>query len=170
MFCLKQIQTKYNMINTFFRSGGYIMNAKLQVKIALQKNKIEQFINQMRQILSSTPDEVEKENRLEIFDTLLLLATYADSAELENEFKRSLPQYETDSTINYICRQLREINGFCKCSLSDEHEVYQDLFSTLTHPSARTKHSARELLSETISSMILETTNAADMYKISPQR
>ncbi len=170
MFCLTQTQTKYNMINTFFRSGGYIMNTELQVKIALQKNKIEQFINQMRQILSNTPDEVEKENRLEIFDTLLLLATYAAPAELENELKRSLPQYENNSTINYICRKLREINGFCKCSLSDEHEVYQDLFSALTHTSSRTKYSVRELLSETISNLIIETTNAAGIYQISPPR
>lgn len=158
------------MISALFRSGGYIMNAELQVKIALQKNKVEQFINQMRQIISKTSDAAEKENRLEIFDTLLLLATYADSEELENELKRSLPQYETDSTIKYMCRQLREINGFCKCTLSDEHEVYQDLFSSITQPSARIKSSARELLGETISKMILETTNAADTYQISPAR
>ncbi len=158
------------MISASFRSGGYIMNTELQVKIAFQKNKIEQFINQMRKILSTTPDAIEKENRLEVFDTLLLLATYADSEELEKEFQRSLPQYETDNTINYMCRQLREINGFCKCSLSDEHEVYQDLFTTITLPSTRAKHSARELLSETISKMIIETTNAAHTYQITPSR
>ncbi|KTD62623.1 hypothetical protein Lsan_1805 [Legionella santicrucis] len=146
------------------------MNTELQIKIALQKNKIEKFINQMRKTLSDTPDAAEKENRLVIFDTLLLLATYADSEELEKEFQRSLPQYETDNTINYMCQQLREINGFCKCSFSDEHEVYQDLFNTMTHPSVRAKHFARELLSETISKMIIETTNAADTYQITPSR
>ncbi|KTD09117.1 hypothetical protein Lgra_2352 [Legionella gratiana] len=145
------------------------MNTEFQVKIALQKEKIENFISQMRKILSNNDDAVEKENRLEIFDTLLLLATYANSEELEKEFQSSLPLYETDNTINYMCRQLREINGFCKCSLSDEHEVYQDLFSTITFPSARAKNSARELLSQTISRTILEATNTAKIYQISPR-
>ncbi|QLZ69794.1 hypothetical protein FOLKNPGA_02593 [Legionella sp. PC1000] len=133
------------------------MNARLLEKIAHEKDKVELFIDSMRDIFERTPDELEKAKRLEIFDTLLLLATYAEAEELENEFQIALPNNEHNDSITYLCQQLREINGFCQCTFSDEHNVYQDLLSEVITPEK--KQAVRELLSKTISELIFEKTN-----------
>ncbi|MGL5741900.1 MAG: hypothetical protein ACRCXC_04795 [Legionella sp.] len=135
------------------------MNARLAKKITEQKAKIEQFIDSIHAVLSSTPDENERNNRLEVFDTLLLLATYADLETLEIEFTNSLPNIDSDKTLNYLRQQLREINGLCKKTLSDDHEVYHDLFSLMTLPTPEKKQALRELLSNNLSQVIFDKTN-----------
>lgn len=117
---------------SFLNQKENTMDARLLEKITREKAKIAQFIDSMRDIFEKTPDEYEKANRLEVFDTLLLLATYAEAEELENEFQIALPNNEHNDSITYLCQQLREINGFCQCSFSDEHSVYQDLFAEIT--------------------------------------
>ncbi|MCW8397998.1 hypothetical protein OQJ26_04230 [Legionella sp. PATHC038] len=135
------------------------MNKCLLKKIEREKNKIEHFIDSMRDFFSKTHDESERNNRLEVFDTLLLLATYAQADALENEFQSVLPQNERGEAINYLCQELREINGFCQGSFSDEHDVYRDLFSEIKFPTAEKKHAVRKLLSATITELIFEKTN-----------
>lgn len=90
------------------------MNDRLKQKIEIQKTKVEQFIDEMHQLFMQTADENERNNRLDVFDTLLLLATFVDQQSLEDEFQSTLPMGQYDSTLNYMCQQLREINGFCK--------------------------------------------------------
>ncbi|WP_412757800.1 hypothetical protein [Legionella bozemanae] len=136
------------------------MDARLLEKITREKAKIAQFIDSMRGIFEKTPDEYEKANRLEVFDTLLLLATYAEAEELENEFQIALPNNEHNDSITYLCQQLREINGFCQCSFSDEHSVYQDLFAEIT---PEKKQAVRDLLSKEISELIFEKTNTGSI-------
>ncbi|KTC90548.1 hypothetical protein OQJ18_01130 [Fluoribacter dumoffii] len=134
------------------------MNNNLLEKIDGVKTKVEQFIDEIRDIFSQTNDEVEKKNRLEVFDTLLLLATYASPAELEHEFQNVLP-HDQGNTVHYLCQKLREINGFCQNSLSDEHEVYQNLFAEIDFPTESKKQAVRELLSKKISELIFEKTH-----------
>lgn len=132
------------------------MDARLLEKITREKAKVAQFIDSMRDIFENTPDECEKAKRLEVFDTLLLLATYAQAEELENEFQTALPDNELNDSITYLRQQLREINGICQCSFSDEHSVYQDLLAEIT---PEKKQAARDLLSKEISELIFEKTN-----------
>ncbi|HHF7367471.1 TPA: hypothetical protein ACPSKY_002605 [Legionella bozemanae] len=136
------------------------MDARLLEKITREKAKIAQFIDSMRDIFEKTPDEYEKANRLEVFDTLLLLATYAQAEELENEFQIALPNNEHNDSVTYLCQQLREINGFCQCSFSDKHSVYQDLFAEIT---PEKKQAVRDLLSKEISELIFEKTNTGSI-------
>ena len=132
------------------------MNTRLLKKITRERNKVGQFIDHMRSLLEKTPDTTERANRLEVFDTLLLLATYAKAEELENEFQSVLPKNENIEALVYLQEHLREINGFCQSSLSDNHEVYRDLFTEL---SLEAKQGARDLLSKTITELIFEKTN-----------
>lgn len=136
-----------------------IMNPRLLKKITQQQNNVAQFIDSMRDIFSKTPNESEKINRFEVFDTLLLLATYAQPEMLEHEFQSVLPQNEGEDTLSYLCEKLREINGFCSGSFSDEHGTYQDLFSEIKFPTSEKKQAARDLLSKAISEIIFEKTN-----------
>ncbi|WP_237760474.1 MULTISPECIES: hypothetical protein [Legionella] len=144
--------------NAFLNQRGPTMNERLLKKIELEKNKIKEFIDSMRCIFSETANEAEKINRLEVLDTLLLLATYAQPDELENEFLSVLPNNERGDTLNYLCQQLREINGFCLGSFSDEHEVYQDLFSNIELSTAEKKQAVRDLLSKNITELIFTET------------
>lgn len=145
---------------SFLNQKENTMDARLLEKITREKAKIAQFIDSMRDIFEKTPDEYEKANRLEVFDTLLLLATYAEAEELENEFQIALPNNEHNDSITYLCQQLREINGFCQCSFSDEHSVYQDLFAEIT---PEKKQAVRDLLSKEISELIFEKTNTGSI-------
>ncbi|HHT0592008.1 TPA: hypothetical protein ACTXXA_000562 [Legionella anisa] len=137
------------------------MHARLLKKIAREKEKVEHFIDSMRDTFEKTPDEGEKTKRLEVFDTLLLLATYAQAEELESEFQMVLPNNEHNDAITYLCQQLREINGFCQCTFSDEHRVYQDLLAEET--TLEKKQAVRDLLSKTISELIFEKTNTGSI-------
>lgn len=140
------------------------MNARLQNKLSQEKTKVEEFIDSIRVLFMGTPDETERMNRLEVFDSLLLLATYADPHILETEFQEVLPPNENNDTLNYMCQKLREINGICKNALSDEHDIYQNLFSTIKYPTAEKKHAVRNLLSKTISETIFEKTQTYNIY------
>ncbi|WP_454781821.1 hypothetical protein [Legionella sp. WA2022007384] len=132
------------------------MNARLLKKITRERNKVKQFIDEMRSLLEKTPDTAERANRLEVFDTLLLLATYAKAEDLEHEFQCVLPKNEKANTIVYLQQHLREINGLCQGSLSDDHEVYKDLFADII---TEKKQSIRDLLSKTITELIFAKTN-----------
>ncbi|WP_131794987.1 hypothetical protein [Fluoribacter gormanii] len=132
------------------------MNTRLLKKITRERNKVEHFIDYMRTIFEKTPDTSERANRLEVFDTLLLLATYANVEELENELQSVLPKDENTDTISYMQEHLREINGFCTSSFSDEHEVYKNLFTAIT---PEKKQGVRDLLSKAITELIFEKTN-----------
>ncbi|KTD40487.1 hypothetical protein [Legionella parisiensis] len=145
---------------SFFNQQEDTMDVNLLEKITREKAKIAQFIDSMREVFEKTPDEDEKANRLEVFDTLLLLATYAQAEELENEFQIMLPYNEHSDSITYLCQQLREINGFCQCSFSDQHSVYQDLLAEIT---PEKKQAVRELLSKEISELIFEKTNTGSI-------
>lgn len=145
---------------SFLNQKENTMDARLLEKITREKAKIAQFIDSMRDIFEKTPDEYEKANRLEVFDTLLLLATYAQAEELENEFQIALPNNEHNDSVTYLCQQLREINGFCQCSFSDKHSVYQDLFAEIT---PEKKQAVRDLLSKEISELIFEKTNTGSI-------
>ncbi|QMT60910.1 hypothetical protein [Legionella sp. PC997] len=132
------------------------MNTRLLKKITRERNKVEQFIDHTRELFAKTPDISERTNRLDVFDTLLLLATYAKAEELENEFQCVLPNNENVNSIVYLKEHLREINGFCQSTHSDEHEVYKDLFTDLA---SEKKQGVRDLLSKTITELILEKTH-----------
>ncbi|PWY53825.1 hypothetical protein DGG96_20260 [Legionella qingyii] len=132
------------------------MNTRLLKKITRERNKVEHFIDHMRAIFEKTPDTSERANRLQVFDTLLLLATYAKVEELENEFQSVLPKDENTATISYLREHLREINGFCTSTFSDEHEVYKNLFTGIT---PEKKQGVRDLLSKSITELIFEKTN-----------
>ena len=131
------------------------------------QNKIENYtrqkaesIDKVRRAFVKTKNKEEQFNRNEVFDTLLLVATFANIDELERYIAQMLPMDKPNATVNYIVKQLREINGICTSSFGDNHETYQDLFYSLTFPTLETKQNIRDMLSKSISDMIFEKTNA----------
>lgn len=130
-------------------------------KIREYTHQKEQFINAVRNAINvQTFNQEERKRRLEIFDSLLLMATYADSARLEEEFLSNLPS--PNGTITYICAQLREINGFCNQTFSDEHEGYLNIYNTLTYLTPEVKQTIRDKLSEELTTMILAKTDTLE--------
>ncbi|CEG56559.1 hypothetical protein [Legionella fallonii] len=117
-----------------------------------------QFIDSIRAaITKQTLDLGERQKRLETFDALLLKATYASEEELEDGFRKSLP-LPHDPTISFIVRQLREVNGFCNQSFSDEHEGYQSIYNTITFLTSETKRGIREQFSKALTEMVFDKT------------
>ncbi|STX50206.1 Uncharacterised protein [Legionella busanensis] len=82
-----------------------------------------EFINSVRDILNKTPDESERMRRMSVFNTLLLVATYANPDELENELKNCFAEYDVkdQKTINYISDGLRDLNYLCVTVLNDNN-------------------------------------------------
>jgi hypothetical protein len=120
-----------------------------------------QFIDRVRiAIRKQTPDLKERKYRLDTFDALLLRATYADETALEEGFNQGLPSPD-DPTIVYLRKQLREINGFCKKSFSDEHEGYQNIYNTITYLTPEIKASIRQQFSDALIEMIFDKTGTA---------
>jgi hypothetical protein len=118
----------------------------------------EQFIDDMRAFFSRTKDTTERTHRLEIFDTLLLLATYAEKEQLEEEFKKTLPPYQDKDALSLMCKQLRVIHGLCKQSLSNDDEAYQNLFAN-NNLTVEIETAICIELSDRMTQMILEKTD-----------
>ncbi|KTC84486.1 hypothetical protein [Legionella brunensis] len=136
---------------------------KIKEKIAVYRKNYEDFINEINHLFEQTKDPVEKTNRREVFDTLLLLATYASREALEKEFHDLLPLEENNPTLLSICQKLQEINGLCTCTFSDEHEIYQHLLAGSNFLNFEKKEVLRNMLSAEITELILEKTNTPTM-------
>ena len=131
------------------------------------KNKIESYtrqkgesIDKVRAVFAKANNKQEQSDRNEVFDTLLLAAIFVSKDQLERDMAHMLPMDKPNATINYIAKQLREINGICTASFSDNHEVYQDLFYALAFPTHEARQNIRDMLGRSISDMIFEKTNA----------
>ena len=131
----------------------------MKEKIEAYTQKKSEFIDKVRRVFDNTVDLMEKKNRLEVFDNLLLAATWKEIADLDLDIALMLPAANSNATINYIIQQLREINGFCTASFSDNHEAYQDLFQSLAFPTSETKQNVRVMLQNSMVTMILNQTN-----------
>src|SRR5947207_2984507 len=122
----------------------------MKQKIEAYTQKKSEFIDKVRGVFNKTVDLKEKQNRLEVFDTLLLAATCKEIEELDQDIALMLPTAQNNTTINCIIQQLREINGFCTCSFSDNHEVYQELFHALAFPTPEAKQNIRDILRDSM--------------------
>ena len=131
----------------------------MKEKIEAYTQKKSEFIDKVRRVFDKTVDLKEKQNRQEVFDTLLLAATWKEIGDLDRDIALMLPAANSNATINYIIQQLREINGFCTASFSDKHEVYLDLFQSLAFPTLETKQNVRDMLQNSMVTMIFNQTN-----------
>ncbi|CEK11548.1 hypothetical protein [Legionella hackeliae] len=131
---------------------------KIKSEIAAYTQKIEQFINTGHLLLENTKDATERAHRHEIFDTLLLLATYADSQKLEEEFNQSLPLNPPNTFLNELCHKLREINWLCTCTLPNEHEVYKSFFANFFFLTPQKKEEVKAMISQEIIQLIFTKT------------
>ncbi|STX41934.1 Uncharacterised protein [Legionella donaldsonii] len=117
------------------------------------------FIDDVHKSLNDTADVKERAKRQEVFDSLLLLATYTSAIELEKALSRSLPLEEANPGLTYLCKQLREINGLCTFSFSDSHDIYRSLFTNIQFNNFDEKERLRKELSRQLTELIFEKTN-----------
>ncbi|STX38719.1 hypothetical protein [Legionella feeleii] len=117
------------------------------------------FIDEVHKSLNSTADVTERIKRMEVFDSLLLLATYTSAAELDKALSRSLPLEEDNPGLTYLCKQLREINGLCTFSFNDSHDIYRALFTNIQFNNFDEKERLRKELSRQLTELIFEKTN-----------
>lgn len=117
------------------------------------------FIDGVHKSLNSTADVKERINRLEVFDSLLLLATYVSAGELEKALSRSLPLEEANPGLTYLCKKLREINGLCTFAFNDSHGIYRALFTNIQFNNFDEKERLRKELSRQLTELIFEKTN-----------
>lgn len=117
----------------------------------------EDFIHKTGEVLNDTPDMQERSNRLEVFNTLLVQATYKTADQLECELSQCFSGNYEDDTINYICQQLRELNAVCIASGKGD-EACQGLYKNITHLTPEIKNHIREKLSKAAIEMVLAKT------------
>ncbi|WED43552.1 hypothetical protein [Legionella cardiaca] len=132
---------------------------RVKEKITIYRVQYNQFIDEMRCFFDKTEEPIEKAHRHEVFDTLLLLATYSTAAKFDAELHNLLPLEENNLRLKSMCQRLQELNGVCTCTLSDEHEIYQELFNGVSFLNFDKKDILRHRLSQQITELILEKTN-----------
>ncbi|STX27694.1 Uncharacterised protein [Legionella beliardensis] len=117
----------------------------------------EDFIHETGEVLNDTPDMQERSNQLEVFNTLLVYATYATANQLECELSKCFSGEYENETINYMCQQLRELNAVCMASNKGD-EACQGLYKNITHLTPEIKSYIREKLSKAAIEMVLAKT------------
>ncbi|WP_419419947.1 hypothetical protein ACNVED_01170 [Legionella sp. D16C41] len=127
-----------------------------------QKEKI---IKDIHKIFEQTPEKEERSRRIEAFNTLLLLATWAEPKILNDEIKRCFAENQNNNTIALISEELREINRFCVSDANINNKNYQNPKTSISFfPPASTEN---EILGKALSDMIFRNTKDSPEERIS---